>query len=116
LDLLLYEQDTGFLVVMELKINRALTKAKQELRYYCTRLSDNTLQNDLREIFDLGKKIRGVKGYIVWPEKIKNDANDKNKYAPFGFFEYQQRIKSEALSNKLKVEFTYCKEAGEWTG
>jgi hypothetical protein len=116
LDLLLFERDTACLVVMELKVNRALTTAKRELCYYCGRLNDSIIQSDLRDIFGLGKTIRGVKGYIVWPQKKQQGVEDHNEYGPFGVFEYTPWLDSNVLSKTLKVKFDLHIPAVKWSG
>jgi len=116
LDLLLFERDTACLIVMELKVNRALTTAKRELCYYCKRLNDSMIQADLKEIFRLEKNIRGVKGFIVWPKKKRQDIKHENNYGPLGVFEYTPWLDSKVLNSTLKVKFDLCIPATKWRG
>ena len=116
LDLLLFERDTGCLVVMELKVNRALTTAKRELCYYCKRLNDSMIQAGLKDIFSLGETIRGVKGYIVWPQKKRQDIEHSNDYGSFGVIEYTPWLDSAILSPTQKIAFNLCEPATIWSG
>jgi hypothetical protein len=84
LDLLLYEQEIGHLVVMELKAARVLGKAKDELDDYVTRVDE--LKDKIADVFKLGQ-ISGVKGYIVWPEN-ERPANKKHDFGKHGLIEY----------------------------
>jgi hypothetical protein len=116
LDFLLFERDSGCLVVLELKVNRALATAKRELCYYCSQLSDSILQSDLKEIFSLGHNIKGVKGYIVWPERRQKGPEDKNDYGSWGVIEYTPWLVSATLSPLVKVKFKLAKAAVNWNG
>lgn len=84
LDLLLYEQEIGHLVVMELKAERVLDKAKDELDDYVVRVDE--LKREIADVFKLGP-ISGVRGYIVWPTNEKSD-NTKHNFGTHRVIEY----------------------------
>ena len=110
LDLLLYEPDTYKLVVLELKVERELAKAKQELGDYCGRLNGG-LKDEIAQVFGL-ERVSGVQGYIVWP---KNEAADnaKHDFGMFGVIEYPKLSNPwdeyKKLGENLVIEFTCVK-------
>lgn len=84
LDLLLYEQEKGHLVVMELKAKRVLGKAKCELDCYVASVDEH--KDEIACVFKLGQ-ISGVRGYIVWPENERAD-NARRDFGSHGLIEY----------------------------
>ena len=113
LDLLLYEQETHHLIVVELKVKRELGVAKKELGYYCEQVS--SLKDEIAGVFDLGK-VSGVRGYIVWPGNERAD-NNKHDFGPFGVIEYTKIdrpwIKYIELGEDLIINFDCVRESEE---
>jgi len=109
LDLLLYESDTGNLVVMELKAKRELVRAKKELDYYSEQVGKHS--EEIATVFSLGK-IQGVSGYIIWPQN-ERDKNTKHLFDPYGVIEYSRVMQAwerfKVLGEKLTIKFICIK-------
>jgi hypothetical protein len=118
LDCLLYNPETGNLVVLELKATRALTKAVTELDDYTAPIRD--AKNDIARVFDL-KHMPKVEGYIVWPEskdeKVQNRTYDLSGWGLIQYYDDEHRIikngklvqpwkKFESLDKDLTMTFT----------
>lgn len=96
LDILAYEADTKSFIVLELKVTRAFTKAKQEVLSYTSTIRKNL---DMAN-FCYSVEAKNVQGYILWnalswpPRKTV-----QSKDNPWGLIEY-----NEALLEKTKIE------------
>lgn len=107
LDILAYEADTNSFVVLELKVERAISKAKRELARYTAAIRDNLGEaNDFYSV-----KAQSVKGYIVcpaaeWPAVETRNTKD---VSPWGLIEY----KKECLDDIENIEFTILKGASQ---
>jgi hypothetical protein len=122
LDLLLYEQEIGHLVVMELKAERVLGKAKEELDDYVIRVDE--LKDEIADVFKLGR-ISGVRGYVVWPANEKSDNIKRNfgthrviEYtSPHGIIKNGKLVKPwekfRELGGHLTINFV-CREQVGW--
>jgi hypothetical protein len=87
LDLLLYDEDTRNLVILELRSKRALNGAKEALDSYSRMVVQ--CKAGLKKAFDLDE-IRGVVSYIVWPAngRRNNGANSVAHLGKYGLIEY----------------------------
>ena len=71
LDLLLYNDEKQYLLVLELKSQAnasVLNTAKSELGDYVTKLKEVIKTGDIAEAFGLKKEIKGIFVYLVWPK------------------------------------------------
>jgi hypothetical protein len=98
LDILAYEKATSSYVVLELKIERKLTKADKELLRYT-----NTLRKHIQKANGFySVDAEKVKGYIVWPSNENPRKND----TPWGLIEYDPSL----LDSLEKISFRIIKE------
>ena len=107
LDILAYEADTNSFIVLELKVERAITKAKRELARYTATIRKNL---DQANAF-YSVKAQSVKGYIVcpaaeWPAVETHYTED---VSPWGLIEY----KKECLDDIENIEFAIRKGASQ---
>lgn len=91
-DLLLYDEEKGDLVILELKKEaNKLFEARKQLEIYINKIRRLYKKEEkaFREVFGLGA-IEGVIGYIVYPrnENVTIEEKDFPKYEPFGLMEY----------------------------
>ena len=105
LDILAYEASTNSLIVLELKVERAISTAKRELARYTATLRNNL--NQASAFYSVEAK--SVKGYIVcpaakWPAELTRHTED---ISPWGLIEYNK----EYLDDIEKIEFKILKEA-----
>lgn len=119
LDLLLYELETKNLIVMELKAERVLAKAKSELDDYVTRI--DKIKKEIASVFRLGP-VSGVEGYIVWP--ANENAHKKHHLGSHRLIEYTSPHgivnngklvkpweKFKELGEDLTIDFSCVKES-----
>ena len=105
LDILAYEAETNSFVVLELKANNDIPKAKLELARYTATIRKNLVQAN--GFYSVNAK--SVKGYIVctaaeWPAVETRDTED---IFPWGLIEY----KKECLDDIENIKFKVIKEA-----
>lgn len=84
LDCLLYEPETRHLVILELKAERVLKLALEELDYYAHRILE--IKGELTRVFDL-EEVTAIEGFIVWPGKKRGDTS-KFDLRGWGLIEY----------------------------
>ena len=111
LDLLLFEAGLHHLVIMELKVNRELGRAKEELDDYSNKLI--SLKEEFTEVFGL-VAISGVRSYIVWPRNERAD-NNKHDFGSCGVLEYTKIDKPwnkhVELGERLIINFDCVRES-----
>jgi hypothetical protein len=105
LDCLLYEPKTRRLVILELKAERVLKFAVNELDYYASQV--NKIRNKLASIFTLDG-VSAVEGYIVWPGNKKGD-NSKFDFGEWGLIEYSDKY-GMIKDGKLVEPWKKCKQ------
>jgi hypothetical protein len=88
LDCLLFDPESNHLVIIELKADRALKKAVDELDYYAHKLDE--IKDELIDIFELNG-IPAIEGYIVWPRNDKGH-NAKYDFGGWGLIEYSDDV------------------------
>ena len=104
LDILAYEADTDSFIVLELKAERAISKAKRELERYTATLRKNLVQANA--FYSVTAK--SIRGYIVcpaaeWPAVETRNTED---VSPWGLIEY----KKEYLDDIENIEFAIPKK------
>ncbi|MBA7665637.1 hypothetical protein ES703_73711 [subsurface metagenome] len=112
LNLLLYDEEKQYLVLLELKARAdttILNTARTDMDDYAARLGEMVATDDIAEAFDLAE-IKGIAAYLVWP---RTDASyDSGK---FGLLEFDRldnpwnRYREEGRG--LEVRFTNKKES-----
>lgn len=117
LDLLMYDEDTRNLVVLELRSKRELARAKEELDACFQGIRD--CKSEIEKAFDLDG-IGGLAGYVVAPASVKrsNGTALSVDLGSYGLIEYPEISKPwEAFSKarqqgkNLKLKFTCRKLA-----
>jgi len=117
LDLLMYDEDTRNLVVLELKSKRDLARAKEELDAYCEAIRER--KDEIKKAFDLDG-IGGLAGYVVAPANVKrsNGTEPSIDLGSYGLIEYpeiskpwEEFSKARQQGKNLKLKFTCRKLA-----
>ena len=96
LDLLAYEAETETYIVLELKVTRALAKAKRELKRYTSTMTSNLEQAN----YCYAAKAKNVQGYIIWPA---ND-NPRKLENPWGVIEYDKTFLDKDKIESIKFD------------
>ena len=98
-DLLAYEKASSRYIILELKVDRDLAKAKKELTRY-TEVIDKYLTS-ANKFYSVENKIdaKNVKGYIVWP----CCDNPKKNNTPWGLIEYDENLLSQIENIEFKI-------------
>ena len=117
LDCLLYESETRHLVILELKAERVLKPALEELDYYAPRVLE--IKEELTRVFNL-EEVTAVEGFIVWPGKKRGDKSkyDLNDWGLIEYFNEFGMIRNGKLrepwkqpSKKQTIEFVKLQES-----
>ena len=99
-DLLAYETDTKTFIILELKIERAFSKACRELSCYTSTIRKHI--NEANTCY--GTDAENIRAYIVWPA---ND-NPRKLDSPWGLIEYDKSfLEKDTIEN---IKFDIIKE------
>jgi hypothetical protein len=117
LDCLLYETKTTHLIIIELKAERVLQRAVEELDYYAGRVLE--IKSELTRVFNL-EEVAAVEGFIVWPGRKRKDKSEFD-LGGWGLIEYfneygmisNGKLKTpwEQPSQNQAIEFVKLKES-----
>lgn len=114
LDCMLYEPATQNLIILELKANRALKCAKEELEKYTEEI--RKIKHEIKEVFEKiyndFEGISGIEGYIVWPENIKGR---QNLFDGWGVIEYSSEYDIIRNGNLVEPWQHYIKVGDKMT-
>jgi hypothetical protein len=113
LDLLLYDEENQYLVVLALKNKTeasVLDAAKSELDDCLPRLKEAIQSGDIAEAFDL-KEITGINAYLVCPQTDSDTEPDLGKYGLIEFDKVEEPWQSyREIGKDFKIGFNNKRE------